>query len=203
MFFLSWLERIAILAPKNPRGQLDEIAMKAPSRNGTCKRNTNDKLIFCRYRSEEKDSLSALNPCLCTHILFPIDLNAPKIETLKSLKNKNADLKLLASVSTDAVDHLNVSNASQGFLLGSSNSSADGIDVQIKRAAYLDEASKNKLLKSIQRRSTFSLRETVQYYKFYPDVQDVALPRFEFEAIAVHNSTKEHVYTPSLGNKLA
>ncbi|GFW15939.1 hypothetical protein TNCV_4432121 [Trichonephila clavipes] len=23
---------------------------------------------------------------------------------------------------------------------------------------------------------------------------------FEFEAIAVHNSTKEHVYTPSLGN---
>ncbi|PRD25598.1 UNVERIFIED_CONTAM: hypothetical protein NCL1_40468 [Trichonephila clavipes] len=26
--------------------------------------------------------------------------------------------------------------------------------------------------------------------------------RFELEAIAVHNSTKEHVYTPSLGNKL-
>ncbi|GFV59683.1 hypothetical protein TNCV_1907541 [Trichonephila clavipes] len=29
-----------------------------------------------------------------------------------------------------------------------------------------------------------------------------SLRHFEFEAIAVHNSTKEHVYTPSHGNKL-
>ncbi|GFY28833.1 hypothetical protein TNCV_4719661 [Trichonephila clavipes] len=33
MFFLSWLERIAILAPKNPRGLSAEIAIKAPSQH--------------------------------------------------------------------------------------------------------------------------------------------------------------------------
>ncbi|GFT70011.1 uncharacterized protein NPIL_328671 [Nephila pilipes] len=117
--------------------------------DGTCKRNTNDKLIFCRYQVEEKKSLSSLNPCLCTHILFPVDPNAPKIEISQSLKNRNADLKLIASVSFDAIDLLNVSSVHQG-LLGFSNSSVDGVDVQIKQVDYVDETAKHKFLESVQ-----------------------------------------------------
>ncbi|GFW53376.1 hypothetical protein TNCV_3927551 [Trichonephila clavipes] len=50
-FFLSWLERIAILAPKNPSGELDEIAMKAPS-----------QLVQKSLPPEKTLSISALVP---------------------------------------------------------------------------------------------------------------------------------------------
>ncbi|CAL1300104.1 unnamed protein product [Larinioides sclopetarius] len=118
--------------------------------DGTCKRNLNDKFIFCRYQTESNKTLSTWEPCLCSHILITAEPHTRKIKIPHPLISTDRDKKIIASISVSGSDKLNASSDFQQLLSSLSDLPINGIDMRIEQSKNADGVSKSKMFQYIQ-----------------------------------------------------
>ncbi|XP_055938054.1 uncharacterized protein LOC129968225 [Argiope bruennichi] len=152
-FILLWLLTFLSLGRSDIfdwRDHMEDAFADEGHTDGTCKRNFNDKIIFCRYHAEDNKSLSTWQPCLCTHILITAELHERKINVPHLITSTDRDQKIIASISVDGNDKLNASSDFQQLLSVLLDSPINGIDIRLENSALEDGAFKSKIFKYIQ-----------------------------------------------------
>ncbi|KAG8195893.1 hypothetical protein JTE90_001129 [Oedothorax gibbosus] len=104
-----------------------------------CKKGPSEKLIFCRYQNDGRISLSTLNHCLCSCIIFSTELFDSVPTSLKSLQSLDASTRVLASVPVHKINMSSLRHSPQKLVAWMKEQSFDGIDLRIAKEKSLND----------------------------------------------------------------